>query len=92
MTKNVINPKKGAYQSANTNPAENINNELVPTEKVHYGKVIMFRTIFPNCDETLFRNDLHFKCEGCSVELKGEIDSLRIEVTSPTRKTPSKKI
>ena len=67
-------------------------NESVRTEKVHYGKVIMFRAICPNCDEILFGNDLHFKCDGCSVEFKGKIDSLRIEVTSPTRKTPSKKI
>ena len=63
--------------------------KAVRTEKVHYGKVIIFRTICPNCDETLFRNDLDFICDTCSIDFKGIIDSLRIEVTSPSRKTPS---
>jgi len=92
MTKDVINPKKGAYQSANTNPAEDNNNGLVHTEKVHYGKVTMFRTSCPKCEEILFRPNLNFKCDVCAHRFQGTIESLRIEVTSPGRRTPSKNV
>jgi len=92
MTKNINNSKKGTYQSANTNQVEYINNELVHTEKVYYGKVIMFRTNCPKCEETLFQPNLDFTCGVCAHRFQGEIESLRIEVTSASRRTPSPKL
>ena len=92
MTIDVTIPKKGTYQSTNPNPPEDINNELVHVEKVFYGKVIMFRTNCPKCEETLFQPNLDFKCGVCAHRFQGEIESLRIEVTSASRRTPSPKL
>ena len=92
MTIDVTIPEKGTYQSTNTNPPEDINNELVHVEKVFYGKVIMFSTNCPKCEETLFQPNLDFKCGVCAHRFQGEIESLRIEVTSASRRTPSPKL
>ena len=92
MTIDVTNSKKGTYQSTNPNPPEDINNELVHVEKVHYGKVIMFRTNCPKCEETLFQPNLDFKCDVCSHQFQGTVTSLRTEVDRPRYKKPSPKI
>ncbi len=92
MTNDKIFSKKFTSGSDNFKSEEDIIYDLVPTEKVHYGKVIIFRTNCPKCEETLFQPNLDFICDVCSHEFKGSIDSLRIEVSTPIRKIPSPKL
>ena len=66
--------------------------KLVPVEKVQYGKVIMYRVDCIKCDETLFEDNLNFKCGLCRLEFQGTVEQLRIEVNSIKRKRPSKEL
>ena len=92
MTKEITISTKGTYPSATTNLKEYINNESVHVEKVFYGKVIMFRTNCPKCEETLFEPNLDFKCDVCACQFQGIVTSLRTEVDRPRRKKPSPKL
>ena len=92
MTLNITKPKKSTHSTTNVNLVEHFHNGLVHVEKVFYGKVIMFRTNCPKCEETLFEPNLDFKCDVCSHQFQGIVTSLRTEVDRPRRKKPSPKI